>query len=305
MNKTALNLPCFAKINRSLYILGKREDGYHELRTIFQTISVHDQLILIRRDDDQIRISSNEQSVPVDETNLVFRAAMALRERAESRLGVDVAILKRIPIKAGLGGASSNAAVALIGLNLLWGMKLARQDLQLLGSRLGADVPFFFLGGAAFGEGTGTTLSPLLDSPKQRLIIVTPKASVATADAYKALKAASLTSSNSPSILTSSFAEPLLKDCDQWPLHNDFEAVIFEIEPEIERAKKALLEAGARGALLTGSGSSVFGLFDDEASRQRALSNIKIESGWRVSSCSTLSRSEYFAVMDSAGVPLC
>ncbi len=304
MNQTALNLPCFAKINRSLKILGKREDGYHELRTIFQTISVRDQLILINRDDGKIKLSCNEKSVPVDETNLVFRAAIVLRERAHIRAGVDIALLKRIPTKGGLGGASSNAAVALMGLNVLWKTQLATTDLEMLAKKLGADVPFFLLGGCALGEGTGSTVSALRDCEQQQLMVITPNVSVATREAYKLLSAASLTTSNSASILTSSFAEPVLNDCDQWPVHNDFEAVIFEREPEIERAKNALIDAGARGALLTGSGSSVFGIFDDKISRQRALDRLRTEAGWRVYSCSTISRSEYFGAMGSAGVLL-
>jgi 4-diphosphocytidyl-2-C-methyl-D-erythritol kinase len=271
---------------------------------VFQTISLQDQLIMIRRDDDRITLSCNDRSVPLDEENLVFRAALALRHRGQSRAGVDIALLKRIPVKAGLGGASSNAAMALMGLNILWETRLGAAELQELGAQLGSDVPYFFVGGLAVGTGTGTDVSPLPETRKQKLIVITPQAAIATANAYKALNAPSLTSSRCPSILTSSFAEPVLDNCEQWPPHNDFEAVIFEIEPECERAKKALLQAGARSALLTGSGSSVFGFFDDEESRQHALINLTIEPGWRVFSCSTISRGEYLAAMGSVGLPL-
>ena len=243
--------------------------------------------------------------MPVDETNLVLRAALLLRETTGIRAGVDIALLKRIPMQSGLGGASSDGACALLGLNCLWGSPLRLDELQSLGARLGADVPFFFVGGNVKATGIGATLFPMAETSKERLIIISPGVGVSTKDAYKALKAPTLTSSKSPSILTSSFAEPVLNDCDQGPLHNDFEAVIFEIEPEIKRAKQALLDAGARGALLTGSGSSVFGLFDDEMSRQRALNGLEIEAGWRVFPCSTISRSEYIGAMGSAGVSLC
>lgn len=304
MNSSAFNLPSFAKINRSLHILGKRPDGYHEILTVFQSISLHDQLVLIDRRDEILQLSCNDPTIPKDESNIVIRAALALRERTRSLKGADIALLKRIPTKAGLGGASSNAAVALMGLNILWGTQLQIPDLIEIGSELGADVPFFFVGGMAVGEGTGTKVASLTDRDKERLIIITPRACVATSEAYKLLNAGSLTSSKSTSILTNSFADPLLSDCDQWPLHNDFEAVIFEIEPEIERAKQALLEAGARGALLTGSGSSVFGIFDNDEKRQRALDSLVIESGWRVFPCSTISRNEYSGAMDSSGVTL-
>ena len=130
---------------------------------------------------------------------------------------------------------------------------------------LGADVPFFFHGGRCARNWHGTDLTPLPDGPKQYLIVVTPNARVSTAHAYASLNAASLTTSDSASILSSSLADLNSADSRQWPLRNDFERVIFEIEPEIERAKSALLEAGAWGALLAGSGSSVFGVFDDEA----------------------------------------
>ena len=142
---------------------------------------------------------------------------------------------------------------------------------------MGADVPFFLVGGRCIATGTGTTVSPLPDGPKQHLIVVTPNAKVSTANAYASLNAASLTTSDSDSILSSSLADLFSADSRQWPLHNDFERVIFEIEPEIERAKMALLEAGARGALLAGSGSSVFGVFEDEAARDRGLDNLRVK----------------------------
>jgi 4-diphosphocytidyl-2-C-methyl-D-erythritol kinase len=156
-------------------------------------------------------------------------------------------------------------------------------------------VPFFLIGGTVEGRGIGTEITEAADASKSYLIVVTPNASVSTAKAY-----ASLTTFESASILSSSFAGPVSNDSGQWSLHNDFEVVIFEIEPEIERAKIALLDSGARGALLAGSGSSVFGIFDDEAARDRALVNLRCEAGWRVFSCHTLSRTEYHG---SLGVP--
>jgi 4-diphosphocytidyl-2-C-methyl-D-erythritol kinase len=165
---------------------------------------------------------------------------------------------------------------------------------------LGADVPFFFVGGTSIATGIGTELSPLPDSPKQHLIVITPNAKVSTANAYASLNAASLTTSNSDSILSSSLADQFSADSRQWPLHNDFERVIFEIEPEIGRAKMALLEAGARGALLAGSGSSVFGVFEDQAARDRGLENLRSEAGWKVFSCHTLSSADYFPFISLA-----
>ena len=172
-----------------------------------------------------------------------------------------------------------------------------------MGSDLGADVPFFLLGGQCAATGTGTTRSPLADGAQQHLIIVTPNAKISTANAYASLSAVSLTTPNSDSILSRSLAEQVSAGGRQWRLHNDFERVIFEIEPEIERVKKALLEAGAQGALLAGSGSSVFGVFDDEVARNSAAGNLRSEAGWRVFSCHTLSRAEYVRAMSSSGFP--
>ena len=274
---------------------GKRPDGYHEVATVLQTVSLCDELHFELRDDGEISLACDDPSIPVDETNLIVRAARSL----SSDLGADIKLVKKIPAKGGLGGGSSNAAVTLLALNALWRLGLGDTDLRQIGSGLGADVPFFLLGGTVFARGTGVELRQGSDIPKTYLIIVTPNAAVSTATAYAALNAPSLTTSNSVSILSSSFTEPLSDDCSQWPLHNDFEGVIFELEPEIKRAKLALLDAGARAALLAGSGSSVFGIFNDAAARDQALGNLKCEAGWRVFSCHTLSRSEYCQATDT------
>ena len=215
-----------------------------------------------------------------------------------------VQLTKRIPAQGGLGGASSNAAVTLLALNQLWRIGLDHGRLQELASQLGSDVPFFFWGGSARAEGTGTVISMLPDEPKSYLIVVTPNARVSTSAAYTALNSPSLTTKGSVSILSSSFADPAFSDRDQRALYNDFEGVIFEIEPEIERAKLALLEAGAQGGLLAGSGSSVFGTFEKEAERERALTVLRRETGWQVFSCNTISRAEYCEALNSIGFPI-
>jgi 4-diphosphocytidyl-2-C-methyl-D-erythritol kinase len=289
-----LKLPSFAKINWTLRILGKRPDGYHEVATVLQSISLCDELVFEARDDDRVLLMCDDPTIPVDDTNLIVKAALAL----QSRRGVDIGLVKKIPAKGGLGGGSSNAAVTLLALNSLWRLGVGERDLRRIGARLGADVPFFFEGGAALATGTGTDIRAVADVTRQWLLIVTPNVAVATATAYAALDAPSLTSIDSVSILSSSFTEPFSGDSSQWPLHNDFEGVIFEREPEIRRAKEALLEAGAQNALLAGSGSSVFGIFSDAAARDQALDNLSSEVGWRVFACHTLSRSEYLQAMN-------
>lgn len=280
--------------------MGRRPDGYHEVSTILQTVSLCDELSFDLRDDGEIHLTCDDPDIPVDDSNLVVKAAKALREDR----GVNIHLTKRIPAKGGLGGGSSNAAVTLLALNLLWRKGLGNTDLMNIAGGLGADVPFFLIGGSAEARGIGTDLCPLADGPQQHLIVITPTATISTATAYASLNRGSLTTSDSDSILSSSSARPVPDGNGLWSLHNDFEVVIFEIEPEIGRAKNALLDAGARGALLAGSGSSVFGIFDDEAARDRALGNLRSESGWRIFSCRTLSRAEYLQAMGPSGFPL-
>jgi 4-diphosphocytidyl-2-C-methyl-D-erythritol kinase len=305
LTKTSLKLPSFAKINWHLRILGKRPDAYHEVVTVLQTISLADEITFnIDCQEGLLALTCDDPSIPNDHTNLIIRAAGALQDCVQ-RSCVEVTLKKRIPAQAGLGGASSNAAATLLALNALWRRSGSNTiDDMVDPGFLGADVPFFLVGGTCVATGTGTKLSPLPDVPKQHLIVITPNAKVSTANAYASLNAASLTTSESASILSSSLADQFSADSRLWPLRNDFERVIFEIEPEIECAKMALLEAGARGALLAGSGSSVFGVFEDEAARDRALENLRSEAGWKVFSCHTVSREDYFKAMNSSGFPL-
>jgi 4-diphosphocytidyl-2-C-methyl-D-erythritol kinase len=281
----------FAKINLNLRILGKRTDGYHEIDTILQTVSLHDDITFTRRTDQQIILSCDDPTIPTDQSNLIVKAAANLQQRFANTTGFDISLIKRIPAQGGLGGASSNAAVTVMALNKLWQLGLTNEA-ELL-KPLGSDIPFFLSGGTARAQGTGTIISSLPDVPKLYLIIITPNARVSTPIAYALLNSPSLTTQESLSILSSSFTEPTFSNLNQMALQNDFEGVIFEIEPEIRRAKEALLDSGAQGGLLAGSGSSVFGLFKNEDTRERALANLKCEQGWRVFSCETISRDEY------------
>lgn len=260
---------------------------------MLQSISLCDEIVFELREDDRVSLTSDDPALPVDETNLIVQAARALSDRH----GADIKLFKKIPPKGGLGGGSSNAAVTLLALNRLWRLGLGEGDLSQIASGLGADIPFFLTGGTSIATGTGVNVVAAPDPSKQYLIIITPNASVATATAYAALNAPSLTTTDSVSILSSSFTEPLSTNSSQWPLHNDFEGVIFEREPEIRRAKDALLAAGAQNALLAGSGSSVFGIFNNQAARDHALDNLRSEIGWRVFACHTLSRSEYLQAL--------
>jgi 4-diphosphocytidyl-2-C-methyl-D-erythritol kinase len=296
VNQPSIRLPSFAKINWSLQIQGKRADGYHEVRTTLQTISLHDDLHFEYREDSGIALSCDDPEIPTGSGNLVVRAAQAIEDRYSVDAGVHIYLEKRIPTKAGLGGASSNAAVTLLALPRLWNLEAGTEDLAKIASTLGADVPFFLLGGCASATGTGATVTQLPDDENRYVIIIHPRASISTADAYKALNSPALTSNNSIPILSSSPDRANSGESKPWSvreLKNDFESLIFDMEPEIARAKSALLAAGAQGALLAGSGSSVFGIFANREAQQRALNEIQIEPGWRVFECVTVSRIEY------------
>lgn len=310
----ALSLPSFAKINWSLEILGKRRDGYHEVRTLLQTISLHDNLHFELSEDDAISLSCDRPDIPTDDENLIVRAAYALKDRYKVDQGARIRLEKRIPAKAGLGGASSNAAVSLLALARLWSVAATAPALLEIAAALGTDVPFFLLGGRALATGTGATVSSLpeqADNDLQHLIVITPNTGVSTADAYAALSSPALTTTNTDPILSSSRGEVKsrhsqpwpLRDCSQDDLKNDFESVIFDIEPEIRRTKETLLQAGARGALLAGSGSSVFGIFANRQDQERAVNEINLEAGWRIFPCVTVSRNEYLGALGSRDIP--
>jgi 4-diphosphocytidyl-2-C-methyl-D-erythritol kinase len=305
-----LSLPSFAKINWSLEILGRRADGYHEIRTLLQTISLHDDLHFELTDDDTLSLSCDDPNLPTDDSNLVVRAANALKpfkQRQAVAHGARIRLEKRIPAQAGLGGASSNAAISLLALSHLWRLEATAAELLEIAATLGADVPFFLLGGTARATGTGTTVSSVPDDADsaveegedagRHLIVITPNAGVSTVAAYAAFDSRALTTKNADTILSVSRGEAESRHSQPWPLHdslkNDFESVIFDIEPEIRRTKETLLQAGALGALLAGSGSSVFGIFADRKDQQRAVSEMKLEAGWRIFPCVTVSRNEY------------
>ncbi len=296
----SFTLPSFAKINWRLRVLGRRVDGYHELRTIFQTVTLHDRLTFAARDDDHLRLTSDSHEIPLDDSNLIWRAAAALRSARGIRRGASIHLEKVIPVEAGLGGGSSNAAVTLMGLARLWEVAADAEELAAIGTKLGADVPFFLTGGTALGTGLGTEITPLDDVAAEHLLIVKPEAKVSTADAYRALNSPALTKAEGDIILSISRADEQFTDSHPIALHNDFEPVVFHLKPEIERARDALLGVGARVALLAGSGSSVFGVFDKGETQERAAVALKGEGRWHIFPCAALGRARYLSALGAS-----
>lgn len=297
MSAAKINVPAFAKINLGLRVHGRRADGYHDISTVFQTITLRDTLSFQATTDGSLRLICSDPDIPTDETNLVLRAAAALRERFGVTEGAGIELEKVIPAGGGLGGGSADAAVTLAALATLWRVETDARELAEVGARLGADVPFFLTGGTASGTGTGADIRPLADAPKRHLVIVTPGVRVSTAEAYVALGAPALTKEEALVNLSVSRTEADFPDslCDV--MSNDFEPVVVWLHPEIGRAREALAGAGAERVMLSGSGSSVFGVFESEGEAGRAGESLKSEMAWKVFACDTLTRAEYFAAL--------
>jgi 4-diphosphocytidyl-2-C-methyl-D-erythritol kinase len=289
-----LTLPSFAKINWVLEVLGKRPDGYHELRTLLQTITLADELSF-RVTDGEIEISCSGRDLPCDETNLAHRAAKSFRDFAGVEKGVHITINKRIPVAGGLGGGSSNAAVTLLALQKLWGVKLATGELLALGSKLGADVPFFFMGGTCLGIGRGDEVYPLADFESRYLLLINAGIPVPTAEVYAHLPARltnPIATAKMPLSLEAAFDNMRSGQAPGLRLHNDLEISAFARHPLLGEMKKRLLDSGARGVLMSGSGSTVFAIFDSETARSSALSDLT-GTGWWCAPARTLSRQQY------------
>jgi len=260
-------VPALAKINLDLRVIGKREDGYHELRTIFQTISLADSITLSFT-------PARRSSVTIDDAlnipaNLAVRAAeMALREMRKAGR-VEIGLTKRIPMGAGLGGGSSDAAAILLGLPALAGREIALPRLCELGQELGSDVPFFLFGGRAAAIGRGSELFPLPDLPAQHGLLAAPGIHVSTAEAYQAL-GKRLTIELRPNKI-GSFQSQVWGQGSAGTGVNDFESVVFDAHPQLKPVKTRLLRAGASSAMMTGSGSAIFGLFPSRAATAQAI----------------------------------
>ncbi|MEP6706151.1 MAG: 4-(cytidine 5'-diphospho)-2-C-methyl-D-erythritol kinase [Pyrinomonadaceae bacterium] len=294
-----INIPAFAKINWMLHVNGRRPDGYHQIETVLQTVTLHDSISFWSSPDPDITFSCDDPELPADRSNLVTRAAHALKARYSIKSGAGIRLEKRIPVGSGLGGGSSDAAVALIGLSHLWNLKLHRDELVETAAQLGADVPFFLFGGTALGLGTGTEISRLPDAPDQRLLVLMPNTKVSTKTAYDSLNAPALTTVTGDTILSSSREAADFDLLYPSGLQNDFESVVFRSSPEVERARDALLGQGASRALLAGSGASVFGVFENREAQQRAIAGLKMEAGWRLFPCKTVGRERYAEAMDA------
>jgi len=287
----SVRVPAYAKVNLRLDVLGRRADGYHELRTIFQAISLHDTLVLETKREPgiELRIAGNsELAGEPGRDNLVHRAIEELGREIGIRQGVRAVLTKRIPVGRGLGGGSSDASAALVGLLRLTGKRIAAARLLEIASGLGADVPFFLHGGRALGIGRGNEIYPLPDLARRRVLVISPHdIAVPTKDAYQWLSE-ELTNEEGPTKLMRFCA--LCWSPQGGLLSNDFEAAVFPRYPRLAAIKRELLQQGAAEASLAGSGSAVFGVYQHPAKARRAARAFPKD---QVFLCSTLSRAEY------------
>ncbi len=290
----ALRVRSYAKVNLGLEVLGRRDDGYHELRTLFQTIDVHDTLVLRPRPR-SVSVRCDHPLVPRDRTNLAVRAAEDLRRHARVTAGVEILIQKRIPVGGGLGGGSSNAAAVLLGLDRMWRLGLGPAGLHPLARRLGADVPYFLLGGTALGLGRGDEVYPLRHQLRAWVVLVDPGLPVSTARVFARIDASLTPRENSTSIFH--FVSRELEGVGGYRLLvNDLEEAAMEEAPTLRdrvvRIRDVLRGKGARVAALSGSGSSFFGLFGSAGAARRAGAALERE-GFHALVVRTLTLEQY------------
>lgn len=269
-----ISLKALAKINLGLDVVRRREDGYHEVRMIMQTIQLYDRLDIKRTQEPGIQIQTNLSFLPVNENNLIYKAAKLLMDEFSITDGVSVKLDKRIPVAAGMAGGSTDAAAMLIGVNRLFSLGLTKRQLMERGVQIGADVPYCIMRGTALAEGIGEALSPLPPMVKCPVLVAKPSISVSTKFVYQNLKLDDTTIH--PDI------DRLIDDIKAKNLHdiaahmgNVLETVTIPNYPVIDEIKKHMLSNGAVGAMMSGSGPTVFGLFDDEDTAKKAYKAIR------------------------------
>ncbi len=283
INTITLRSP--AKINLCLSVLGRRPDGYHDVEMLMQMVGLFDEVI-VSLGGQGISVSCDSHAVPSGVENIAWKAAMEMLRISGNETGLAIEIKKKIPVAAGLGGGSGNAAAVLAALNSLLGIGLDRDRLAEIGARIGMDVPFFFFGPTALARGRGEILTKLRPLPRIPILLVNPGFETSTAWAYKNLNLRLTKKGDCNKIARLNLRNIALG------LHNDLEQVTSVVHPVINRIKDALLDRGAMGALMSGSGPTVFGLFETEAACRAAADSLSPE-GWRFYPVETLAESPF------------
>ena len=273
MNDT-VTLKALAKINLGLDVLGRRDNGYHDVRMVMQTIYLYDNVTMEKTEEAGIQLECNLFYLPVDETNIAYKAAKLLMDEFDIQKGVRIVLDKHIPVAAGLAGGSANAAAVLVGMNRLFSLGLSGQELMERGVSLGADVPYCVMRGTVLAEGIGEILTPLPPLPKCYVLIAKPGISVSTKTVYEKLDSQEIT--EHPDI------DGILEGLDKQDIHkvaasmgNVLETVTIGDYPIIEEIKHVMKEEGALNAMMSGSGPTVFGIFDDKSKARQAQERMR------------------------------
>lgn len=269
-----IRLKALAKINLGLDVIRRREDGYHEVKMIMQTINLYDQIEIKKTREAGIKVKTNLFYLPCNENNLVYKAAKLLMDEFGIRDGVEIDLKKRIPVAAGMAGGSSDAATVLFGINKIFGLKLSSKDLMERGVRIGADVPYCLMRGTALAEGIGEKLTALKPMPKCHVLIAKPGISVSTKFVYENLHLEDVKSHPDIDRIIECIESGDLKGA-AGSMGNVLEEVTIPAYPVIQDIKDAMNRNGALGAMMSGSGPTVFGLFDDIKHAKKAYAEIK------------------------------
>ncbi len=270
----SITLKSHAKVNIGLQVLEEREDGYHDIHTVFQELEFHD-TVHISKTEHGCTLSSNDENFPLNKTNTCHKAFDVLKDGGIEIDGISVHVEKSIPQGAGLGGGSSNGAAFLKGINTLYDCGLSDPEMEIMAQKIGADVPFFIIGGIQLGEGIGENLTTIDYHDHHTFLLVIPSVSISTSWAYTTLK-----NHLEDRVEKANFADLFRRETIPFELFkNDFERIVIPAHPEIGEIKDSLLKNGARYASLSGSGSTVFGMFDEDTTAKAAES--KISSDYR------------------------
>ena len=270
-----ISINAMAKINLGLDVLRRRENGYHDVKMVMQTVNIYDTLDFVKKEEPGIVVKVDAMELPTDENNLIYKAAKLLYERCQMEEGVEITLTKRIPIAAGMAGGSTDAAAALVGINRLFNLGLTMDELKEIGVKIGADVPYCIDGGTALCEGIGEILTKLPDAPDCFVVVAKPEISVSTKYVYENLHANELKYHPDIDGMVEAIREGNLDGvCSR--MENVLETVTENKYPIISQIKKLLKDAGAENSLMSGSGPTVFAIFKEEEMAKKALEMVEM-----------------------------
>ena len=272
-----IRLKARAKINLGLDVVRRREDGYHEVRMVMQMLKLYDQIDIEKTETPGIRLTCNLSFLPTDERNIAYKAAKVMMEQFDIKQGVCIRIEKHIPVAAGMAGGSSNAAAVLYGMNQMFRLGLSQKELMERGVKLGADVPYCIMRGTVLAEGIGEKLTPLPPMPKCQILIAKPPISVSTKMVYEKLDSCEIKEHPDIDGILDGLKNQDLEQVAA-SLGNVLEKVTVEAYPVIAQIKECMMEAGALGAMMSGSGPTVFGIFRDRRTAKEAFTKVKAQN---------------------------